>query len=328
MAATSVLEELPRWHEHIAASGELCVEIFEAVRAAGRGALRVQGLGLMRGVALTSTDADTLAKSTEALKSACDIRGVTPYWVTGGFMVTPPLDVGKEELMEAGRRLVLAVEDTVASGGFGGDDIATAAEAEPRVERFKGPAETEVEGAAEAEPRAERFKGPAEADMDDDQRRVRAAIAGTRTTGLRGPFGPWLANPALAEPAQALGRVCRYETSLPLRESELVILLTATSARCPTEWAIHVAEARRGGLEEEVIAAIEASQRPLPLAAPRDVALAAFAAAVLDGKGRVDDATYALAKGELGEKGLVEVTSIIGYYQYVALTLNVFEIQP
>ena len=210
-----------------------------------------------------------------------------------------------------------------------------------------------------------RFKGPMDGGMTPEQQAIHDEIARTRTTGIRGPFGPWLACPSVARPAQELGRVCRYETSLALRESELAILLTA---RCPsrelnhllpsddflpilrsltrfifsfpsghardhgpsTEWDIHVHEARGAGLEEGVIAALERGEPPAPWFPPataaRDAAIYAFAAELLK-HSTVSDERYAAAVAALGEAGVVELTSIVGYYGYVAYTLNVFEIE-
>jgi 4-carboxymuconolactone decarboxylase len=169
--------------------------------------------------------------------------------------------------------------------------------------------------------------------MTAEQKAIHDEIASTRTTGIRGPFGPWLANPKLAQPAQTLGRVCRYETTLDLRESELAILMTAQRHDCPTEWAIHVHEARRAGLEEPIIAALEAGRSPCEAGAiPRDgsderiAAIHDFAEELL-AKTRVGEERYEAARSALGERGVVELTSIIGYYTYVAMTLNVFEIE-
>ena len=63
-----------------------------------------------------------------------------------------------------------------------------------------------------------RYSGPSENDMTPDQQSIRQSILKSRPhTGLSGPFGPWLAVPAIARPSQELGRVVRYETSLTMR---------------------------------------------------------------------------------------------------------------
>ena len=147
----------------------------------------------------------------------------------------------------------------------------------------------------------------------------------------------------LAEPAQALGRACRYGTSLSFRESELVILLTGAKTRSPAEFDIHVGEAIKAGLSMDVIAAIPRDEKfslqavrekVVPLlvtkdgtADDREQAIALFAAELLD-QYTVSDATYAETKKAVGDKDsvLVEITSIVGYYTYVSYTLNVFQI--
>mmetsp|Transcript_38616 Transcript_38616/g.75977 ORF Transcript_38616/g.75977 Transcript_38616/m.75977 type:complete len:232 (+) Transcript_38616:21-716(+) len=179
-----------------------------------------------------------------------------------------------------------------------------------------------------------RYKGPTEAEMTPAQREVYDEIARTRTTGVAGPFGPWLINPALADVAQKLGRICRYETTLELRESELVILMTASYCRSPTEWAIHVKEARKAGLEEDIIAHLAAGTRPkfeavANLQFPeKDAALHDFTWLVLKQNGVASDSQYTNFKASLGERTMVEVVSIVGYYTFVAATLNMFDIQP
>ena len=42
---------------------------------------------------------------------------------------------------------------------------------------------------------------------------------------------------------------------------------------------------------------------------------------------RVSSANYADGVASLGETGMVELVSIVGYYSYLALTLNTFEIE-
>ena len=175
-----------------------------------------------------------------------------------------------------------------------------------------------------------RFRGPADASLTPGQRALKEEIEASRTTGLRGPFGPWLANPAVCRPAQELGRVCRYETDFPLRESELVILTVARAQKSPTEFEIHEGEARKAGLEEGIIESLRNGERPefCPDTQEREAALHDFASQLLGPAKNVDDATYSRAQELFGDKGVVELTSIVGYYTFVAMTLNVFGIPP
>lgn len=190
-----------------------------------------------------------------------------------------------------------------------------------------------------------RYTGPPEDSMTEEQKRIRQLILETRPrTGLSGPFGPWLAVPDIANPAQLLGRACRYGTSLSFRESELVILLTGAKTKSHAEFDIHVGEAIKAGISMNIINAIPRDddfnyaavmERVVPLLKSedgvginaREWAIVQFTAELLDTY-TVSDFTYAITKQALGNQHsvLVEITSIVGYYTYVSYTLNVFRI--
>jgi 4-carboxymuconolactone decarboxylase len=184
-----------------------------------------------------------------------------------------------------------------------------------------------------------RYNGPTEDSLTDEQKQIRQDILKTRPrTGLSGPFGPWLAVPDIAQPAQQLGQACRYHTSLSMRESELIILLTAAKTRSHAEFDIHASEALRAGLSLSVIrviprdndfSVVQVRKRVLPLLNDnaREWAIVLFAAELLDSYS-VSDETYELTKQAVNDKDsvLVEITSIVGYYTFVAYTLNVFRI--
>ena len=61
--------------------------------------------------------------------------------------------------------------------------------------------------------------------LSPEQRRIRDSISPERTGFAEGPLRVWLLSPQLADRAQALGAFCRSGTSLPLRLSELAILV-------------------------------------------------------------------------------------------------------
>jgi 4-carboxymuconolactone decarboxylase len=183
-----------------------------------------------------------------------------------------------------------------------------------------------------------RYNGPDAEEMTPEQKEIRDSILSTRKgTGLSGPFGPWLAIPEIAGPAQELGRACRYGTSLSYRESELVILLTGAKTRSHADFDIHVGEALKAGLTMELINAIPrddefsmeaVKEHVLPLLAnEREVAIATYTAELVDTY-TISDETYSETKAALDNKDsvLVEITSIAGYYTYVAYTLNAFRI--
>lgn len=184
-----------------------------------------------------------------------------------------------------------------------------------------------------------RYNGPSVEEMTSQQKEIRDSILASRKgTGLSGPFGPWLAVPDIAQPAQQLGRACRYGTSLSFRESELVILLTGAKTRSHAEFDIHVGEALKAGLSMEIINAIprdddfsiakvEENVVPLLESNEREIAIVLYTAELVDTY-TISDETYEKTKSALDGKdtALVEITSIAGYYTYVSYTLNAFRI--
>jgi 4-carboxymuconolactone decarboxylase len=162
---------------------------------------------------------------------------------------------------------------------------------------------------------------PDEPELTVDQRRVRAAILATRRN-LDGPFPAWLHSPELADLAQQLGAFCRYRTGLPLLESELLILCVASHCQCIGEQQIHEPIARTAGLEDPVIEALRRGERA-QLPGPRLQLLHDLARQLLTTH-RIDDAVFGAAQAEFGDRLLVEIVGIIGYYTLAAQTLNAF----
>ena len=132
MAGKAMLETMPLWFGHVERLGKLCSSIFAAVQEAGCGTLVCHGQGLMWGTLFTYHEPSRRQQAMDVLKHHCrgsddrllqndEITAATdgqenaiwPYFVpAGGFMVTPPLDTTVDELVEMGRRMVVAVEKT------------------------------------------------------------------------------------------------------------------------------------------------------------------------------------------------------------------------
>ena len=160
------------------------------------------------------------------------------------------------------------------------------------------------------------------ADLTDAQRRVADEIIATR--GIAGgPFGVWLRSPEMADRAQKLGAFARYQTQVPKRLTELVILLTARLWTAQFEWAVHEPEARKAGLSESVIADLKTGIRPDDLQV--DEAVVYDFVCELYATRAVAQSTYDRAHALFGTQALVELVGVIGYYALISMTLNVFE---
>ena len=165
---------------------------------------------------------------------------------------------------------------------------------------------------------------PPEEELTPEQR----AACAEAVSGLRGrvpaPMVAWLRNPELARRAQKLGELLRYQTTLEPRLSELAILVCARHWTSHYEWTAHKREGLKAGMDPEAVAAIAARRKP-GLRDTREQAVYDVASALL-ATGRVPAVLHARATEALGERGLVELVGILGYYSLVALTLNAFEI--
>jgi 4-carboxymuconolactone decarboxylase len=148
------------------------------------------------------------------------------------------------------------------------------------------------------------------------------AVAGKRGK-VPAPMVCWLRNPELARRAQQLGELLRFDTTLEPKHSEMAILLCARHWTTHLEWKAHKALALQAGLSPQVIEDIAARRDPR-LEEPR-ARVVYEVASVLLATGRVPQALYDRSLAELGERGLVELVAILGYYCLASLTLNAFE---
>jgi 4-carboxymuconolactone decarboxylase len=159
----------------------------------------------------------------------------------------------------------------------------------------------------------------------DEQKAVLNEILTGPRGNLNGPFLGWIHSPQLASNAQRLGAFCRYNTGLPLRHSELAILITAARWRSQAEWAIHYPIAIDAGLPAEPLEALRVGLKP-EFDRPEDQLVYDFASELYRDS-RVKDATYDAAVTLFGHTVVVNLVGLLGYYALVAMTLNVFEMR-
>lgn len=165
---------------------------------------------------------------------------------------------------------------------------------------------------------------PSPDQMDPAQKAVYDKIVSGPRGKIQGPLRAVLHNAELADKWQALGALLRYGTSLPPRLSEIAILVTGRACNSPFEWYAHRIEGEKAGIEPAILDALLAQVEPPGLTA--DDALVWRYAVELNRHKSVSDATYAAALARFGERTVVELTALIGYYTMVAMTLNCHEI--
>lgn len=162
------------------------------------------------------------------------------------------------------------------------------------------------------------------AQMTPSQREIHDLIASGPRKGVRGPLAVWLHRPELARHAQALGRYCRYETSLEPRLSELAILVIGRYWSAGYEWHAHKPIALEAGVSAAVVEAIRSHEVPAFL--HDDEAIVYRFITELHRDHKVSQETYERAVALLGEAGVVDLTGLAGYYTLISMTINVFQV--
>ena len=182
-----------------------------------------------------------------------------------------------------------------------------------------------------------RLTNPTPEQLDADQRALYDEIAGgPRSAGpqlfelvdrqgrLNGPFGIMLHSPAVGSALQAVGPAVRYRSVLTDRVRELAILAVAAHWSSDFELYAHVPLARHAGLTEAEVDGVVAGAE-VPLADPAERVVVQVVRALLHASDLTDD-EYAAGRDAIGEQGLVELTTLVGYYATLALQLRVFRV--
>jgi 4-carboxymuconolactone decarboxylase len=143
---------------------------------------------------------------------------------------------------------------------------------------------------------------------------------------LPAPMTAWLKSPEYARRTQKLVEYLRYDTCTPPHLTEMAILLVARKWTSHHEWHVHKLEAEKEGLESEVIEAIAARRRP-NFAEEKACVIYDIVGSILE-FGHVPRPLYESGINHIGERGMVELVGLLGYYTLVSMTLNVFEIMP
>jgi 4-carboxymuconolactone decarboxylase len=163
--------------------------------------------------------------------------------------------------------------------------------------------------------------------LDDAQRALlesmRSGPRGARVK-LGGPFGVYMHAPQYGELTQQLGAFVRFKTSLEPRLSEFAILCTARMWRAQYEWHAHAPIAEKAGVKPEAIRDIKAGRAP-GKAAKDERAIFDFVQELYK-KRRVSERSYKRVHGYVGDKGMVELVGILGYYTGVSMVLNIFNV--
>lgn len=139
-----------------------------------------------------------------------------------------------------------------------------------------------------------------------------------------GPFDPWIRSPEVGRRAMSLGDFIWNRTTVGRRIVELAIIVTGRHWRSNVEWVAHERMAREQGVSDEVIQAV--FEQRMPDNAPPDEALTIEVCRALHETQDLPIELYQRAIALWGEQGLMDIIQTIGFYTFVSMTLNSFNI--
>jgi 4-carboxymuconolactone decarboxylase len=153
-----------------------------------------------------------------------------------------------------------------------------------------------------------------------DQKQAAEEFLAARKVAVFGPFEPLMYSPQLMTQARSMGDYLRYKSAIGNTLSEFTILLTAREWTQDYEWYVHHPIAIKSGIKPEVAAAIADGRRPSGLSEDEEIIYAYVSE--LQRNHQVSDATFDRARARFGEKGILDIGGIVGYYTLLAIELN------
>jgi len=161
---------------------------------------------------------------------------------------------------------------------------------------------------------------------DEDQKKAAAAFLDARKVPVFGPFEILMHSPDVMTAAREMGDHLRYKSAIGTSLSELVILVTARFWSQNYEWSLHAPIALKQGISSEIVDAIAEGRYPPGMNTSEEICYQ-FATELLANK-NVSDNTYQKALERFGEKGVVDLAAITGYYALLAMQLNIARLPP
>lgn len=141
---------------------------------------------------------------------------------------------------------------------------------------------------------------------------------------LNGPFNALLLSPAVGASLSAVGEAIRFGSDIPVRMREIAILVVAREYECEFEWYAHKALGRHIGLSEKILEALKNGENP-NLDDEEEQVQYDFCVQLVRTR-KTDEELYIQMKEIAGEAGILELTSLVGYYTTLALIMNVYDI--
>jgi len=143
--------------------------------------------------------------------------------------------------------------------------------------------------------------------------------------GLQGPAGLRLYSPRLAVLNEPVNTYLRYNIELPRPLAELAILVTAREFDSQFEWSAHEPAALKEGLPPQIIDIVK--NRKDVKEVDEKAAVIIAIGRELFGKRNLSTPTFAQGVKVFGNKGMVELVSLMTNYASTAFFLRAFDMQ-
>ena len=157
--------------------------------------------------------------------------------------------------------------------------------------------------------------------LSEEQKNAAAELSAGPRGGVRGPFIALLRSPELMKRLQKVGEYLRYQSALERRLGEFAILIVARHLSQQFEWQVHYPLALEAGLARETADALAQGARASNMRQDEET-VHDFCTELLRTHG-VAEETYRDALRRLGERGVVDLVALVGYFVTVSLVLNV-----
>jgi 4-carboxymuconolactone decarboxylase len=163
--------------------------------------------------------------------------------------------------------------------------------------------------------------------VPEEQRAVFDALVQQRgNVPNAGPLAIMMHVPELMQRGEDFRAYLRGDDScLPRKIRELAMILTARELDCQFIWNAHAALARRAGVRDDIVDHLRDKQEITGLS-PDEAAVVNYGREFFRTH-RVSQATFDAARAQLGVRGLIELTNLMGYYALLAFNVNAFGVE-
>lgn len=160
-------------------------------------------------------------------------------------------------------------------------------------------------------------------DLDDEGKAAYDDIVGDRPAPRTGPVPTSLYSARIARNWDDLNGFLRYNGSLSPRHTEVAICVAAWEIEQQYEYSAHEPAALRYGAPQAVIDTIKYDREPVGLS-PEETIIIRLGRQLMR-EHRVDSDIYAEAVRLFGEKGVVELVTVMGDYVMVGMVLTTID---